>query len=118
VAERTGLDPDRAWRAAEAVLEVLAYRITAGEVEDLERRLPAELQPALERGKAQRLPARPLSLDTFLALIARREGVDRGRAAEHTRAVLGVLREAIGEDEFHDTTSQLPGEYRVLLRSG
>jgi uncharacterized protein (DUF2267 family) len=118
VAERTGLGADRAWRAAEAVLEVLAYRITAGEVEDLERRLPAELQPALERGKAQRRPARPLSLETFLAMIAEREGVDRGQAAEHARAVLAVLREAIGDDEFHDVTAQLPGEYRVLLRSG
>jgi uncharacterized protein (DUF2267 family) len=118
VAERTGLDRRRAQRAAEAVLEALAYRITAGQVEDLERRLPAELQSALERGKAERRPARPLSLDTFLALIADREGVDRGQAAEHARAVLAVLREAVGEDEFHDTTEQLPGEYQVLLRSG
>ena len=118
VAERAGLDPERARRAAEVVLEVLAYRITAGQVEDLERRLPAELQPALERGKAQRRPARPLSLDTFLALIADREGVDRGQAAEHARAVLDVLREVTGEEEFHDTTAQLPGEYRVLLRRG
>jgi uncharacterized protein (DUF2267 family) len=118
VAERTGLDRERARRAAETVLEVLAYRITAGQVEDLERRLPAELQPALERGKAERRPARPLSLDTFLALIADRESVDRGQAAEHARAVLAVLREATGEDEFHDTTEQLPGEYQVLLRQG
>jgi uncharacterized protein (DUF2267 family) len=118
VAERTGLDRRRAQRAAEAVLEALAYRITAGQVEDLERRLPAELQSALERGKAERRPARPLSLDTFLALIADRGGVDRGQAAEHARAVLAVLREAVGEDEFHDTTEQLPGEYQVLLRSG
>jgi uncharacterized protein (DUF2267 family) len=100
------------------VLEVLGYRITAGQVEDLERRVPAELATALERGKAQRRTARPLSLDTFIALIADREGVDRSQAAEHARAVLAVLREAIGEDEFHDTTAQLPGEYRVLLRRG
>jgi uncharacterized protein (DUF2267 family) len=118
VADRAGLDRERAQRTAEAVLEALAYRITAGQVEDLERRLPAELQPAVERGKGQRRPARPLSLDTFLALIADRERVDRGQAAEHARAVLDVLREAIGEDEFHDTTAQLPGEYRVLLRRG
>jgi uncharacterized protein (DUF2267 family) len=118
VAERAGLDSARARRAAEAVLEVLAYRITAGEVEDLERRLPAELQPALERGKDERRPARPLSLDTFLAMVADREGVDRGQAAEHARAVLDVLREAVGEGEFHDVTEQLSGEYQVLLRRG
>jgi uncharacterized protein (DUF2267 family) len=118
VADQAGLDRQRARRAAEAVLEVLAYRISAGQVEDLERRLPVELQGALERGKLQRRPARPLSLDTFLELIADREGVDRGQAAEHARAVLDVLREALGEDEFQDTTAQLPGEYRVLLRRG
>lgn len=118
VAERSGLDPSRARRALDAVLEVLAYRITAGQVEDLERRLPGAFQPALERGKAERRAARPLSLETFLALVADREGVDRGQAAEHVRAVLDVLREVIGEDEFHDTTAQLPGEYGVLLRKG
>jgi uncharacterized protein (DUF2267 family) len=118
VAERTGLDRERAQRAAEAVLEVLAYRITAGQVEDLELRLPVELQPALERGKAERRPARPLSVETFLALIADREDVDRGEAASHARAVLAVLREAVGEEEFHDTREQLSGEYQVLLRRG
>jgi uncharacterized protein (DUF2267 family) len=118
VAEEAGLDREHAWRATEAVLEVLAYRITAGQVEDLERRLPPELQPALERGKARRRSARPLSVDTFVELIAKREGVDRGQAAEHARAVFAVLREAVGEKEFHDTTEQLPREYRALLRRG
>lgn len=77
VAERAGLDRDRARRAVEAVLEALAHWITAGH-----------------------------------------EGVDGGQAAEHARAVLDVLREVTGDDEFHDTTAQLPGEYRVLLRRG
>jgi uncharacterized protein (DUF2267 family) len=111
-----GLDREHAWRATEAVLEVLAYRITAGQVEDLERRLPPELQQALERGKAQRRSARPLSVDTFVGLIAKRESVDRGQAAEHARAVFAVLREAVGGKEFHDTTEQPPPEYRALLR--
>jgi len=118
VAEKAGLDREHAWRATEAVLEVLAYRITAGQVEDLERRLPPAFQPALERGKAQRRSARPLSVDTFVGLIAEREGVDRGQAAQHARAVFAVLREAVGEKEFHDTTEQLPSEYRALLRGG
>lgn len=90
--------------------------LVRGQVEDLERRLPSELQPALERGKAPRRSARPLSLDRFLAMIAEREGVDRGQAAEHARAVFAALREAVGEKEFHDTTEQLPREYRALLR--
>jgi hypothetical protein len=51
-------------QACEVGLEVLGY---AGRAKDLERRLEAELQPALERGKARRRPARPLFLDTLLA---------------------------------------------------
>jgi hypothetical protein len=32
--------------------------------------------------------------------------------------VLAVLREAVGEKEFQDTTAQLPREYRTLLAPG
>jgi uncharacterized protein (DUF2267 family) len=118
VAERAGLDRAGAERAAGAVLEVLAIRITGGEVEDIEAMLPREMRPPLERGRAVSESARPLSLDTFLAEIARREGVDRGAAKQDARAVFLTLREAIGEDEFHDVMAQLPDEYRELWRRG
>ena len=39
VAELAGLEPEAARRAADAVLETLAVRILAGEVEDLKREL-------------------------------------------------------------------------------
>jgi uncharacterized protein (DUF2267 family) len=96
----------------------LAIRITAGQVEDLERRLPRELRPPLERGIARSRSARPLTLETFLADIAGREGVDRSAATEHARAVLTRLREAVGEKEWSDTTAQLPEDYATLWRSG
>jgi uncharacterized protein (DUF2267 family) len=119
VAERAGLDREGAQRATDAVLEELAIRITGGQVEDLELLLASELRPALERGRGRSGgAAKPLTLDTFLAEIARREGVDRGQATEHARAVLMTLREAVGEKEWHDTTAQLPDEYRVLWRRG
>jgi uncharacterized protein (DUF2267 family) len=119
VSARAGLDRERALRAIEAVLEVLAIRITGGQVDDLELRLPAELRPPLERGRAiSNGAARPMSLQAFLSEIANREGVDRGLAAEHARAVLRTLREAIGEKEWHDTVAQLPDEYRTLWRQG
>jgi uncharacterized protein (DUF2267 family) len=54
ISERTGLDRDAALRAAEAALEVLAIRITAGQAEDIAAGLPPELRPALERGIAAR----------------------------------------------------------------
>jgi uncharacterized protein (DUF2267 family) len=119
VAERAGLDRDAARRAAEAVLEALAMRITGGQVGDLEALLPPELRPALERGSA-RSGGRALSfkLGRFIDEIKDVEGVTEKDANVHARAVLAVLREAVGEKEFHDTTAQLPGEFRILLKSG
>jgi uncharacterized protein (DUF2267 family) len=118
-AQRTRLDRTRAQRAAEAVLEVLASRVIAGQVEDLEPLLPRELRPALERGRARGGGgAIPMSFDAFIDRIAKLEDVSRGEATEHARAVFAALREAVGEKEFHDTTQQLPGEYRLLWSRG
>jgi uncharacterized protein (DUF2267 family) len=117
VAKRTGLDHARAQRAAEAVLEVLATRITGGQLDDLERQLPLELRPPLERGRARtRGRARPMSLDAFVDEIAKLEDVSRSEATQHARATLVTLREAVGEKEWSDTTAQLPGEYWPLLK--
>ncbi|MEA2227215.1 MAG: hypothetical protein QOF04_845, partial [Solirubrobacteraceae bacterium] len=114
--ERLGLDGRRAQRATEAVLEALGERVAGGQVDDLERLLPAELHPALERGRASgQGAARRMSVEEFEAEVARIEDVPRGAAAEHARAVLATLREAVGEKEFADTKAQLPGEYRDLL---
>jgi uncharacterized protein (DUF2267 family) len=117
VAERTGLDHERARRAMEAVLEVLAMRVTAGQVEDLRPYLPYELRPALDRGLARSGGrALPLSLSAFVKEITQREDVSRDEAAVHARAVLDVLHEAVGDKEFGDTIAQLPKEYRTLIQ--
>jgi uncharacterized protein (DUF2267 family) len=116
VAERAGLDRDRARRATAAVLEMLAMRVTAGQIDDLRPSLPYELRPALDRGMTRSDGrAVPLSLGAFVEEITRREGVSRDEAAAHAQAVLSVLREAVGEKEFSDTAAQLPAEYRTLL---
>jgi uncharacterized protein (DUF2267 family) len=92
-------------------------RVTGGQVEDLIPLVPRELRRPLRRG-VQRTGgrARRLSLEDFLREIAKLEDVSLGEAAQHARAVLAVLRESVGEKEFHETTTQLPGEYRVLLK--
>jgi uncharacterized protein (DUF2267 family) len=116
VAERAGLDRDRAWRATVAVLEVLAMRVTAGQIQDLRPFLPYELRPALDLGLTRSGGrALPLPLDTFVDEITRREDVSREDAAGHARAVLSVLHEAVGDKEFGDTVAQLPREYRTLV---
>jgi uncharacterized protein (DUF2267 family) len=122
VAERAELDREAAVRAAAAVLEVLGMRITAGEVEDLLPLLPTELRVALVRSRRRGDRAIPMGLERFLEEIKKREKVrpgqvlPRAEVVAHTRAVLTVLREAIGEKEWHDVAAQLPGEYRLLWK--
>jgi uncharacterized protein (DUF2267 family) len=120
VARRTGLDRERAMRAAEAVVETLAERISGGEVEELEARLPPELHPALERGRAAGGDqARSMPLQSFLARVAAREGVPPAEALVHARAVLATLRQAVGDEEFLDVISELPPDYkRTLVPAG
>jgi uncharacterized protein (DUF2267 family) len=119
VAERADVDDERARSATDAVLRTLAERIAGGEVDDLIVRLTMELHDALERGRAatggQPLP---MSLERFVQRIAEREGVGQREAFEHTRAVLAVLREAIGDDEVFDVVVQLPDDYVSALILG
>jgi uncharacterized protein (DUF2267 family) len=116
VADRAGIDEDRAKRATTAVLETLAERIAGGEVDDLIARLSARLHPPLKRGRERSGgKATRMSLDEFLRRVAEREGVDPDQAREHARAVLVTLREAVGDEEFRDVTVQLPDEYLTAL---
>jgi uncharacterized protein (DUF2267 family) len=116
VAERAGVDEERARAATAAALETLAERIAGGEVDDLVGRLPVELHEPLKRGRARTGDqATRMSLDEFLAHVAEREGATPAEAREHTRAVLATLREAVGDDEFFDLRAELPGDYAPVL---
>jgi uncharacterized protein (DUF2267 family) len=116
VADRAGVDGERARQTTEAVLETLAERIAGGEVDDLIARLPTQLHPPLRRGSERSDgQAIPISLDQFLARVAKRAGATPGEAREHARAVLLTLREAVGDDEFFDVAAQLPNEYLESL---
>jgi uncharacterized protein (DUF2267 family) len=115
VAAVAGLDRTRARRATEAVLETLAARISAGEVEDLMPELPPDLVPALERGLAESRAAKLMTSDEFIATVADREGVDIDDAERHVRAVFAVLREVVSGKEFSDMAAQLSEDYLPLL---
>jgi uncharacterized protein (DUF2267 family) len=117
VADRAATDADEGRRAIDAVLETLAMRIAGGEVDDLRARLPVEFHSALERGKElSGGKARRMRLDDFVRRVAEREGISLDRALQHVSAVLRTVREAVGEQEFLDVTSQLPAEYEALVR--
>jgi uncharacterized protein (DUF2267 family) len=115
VAELNGLDRDAARRATEAVLQVLAVRISAGEVQDLEEELPPELRPALERGLAESRAGRRMTEREFLARVAELEGVSREEAERHAHAVFQALREILSDKEFSDVTAQLSEDFAPLL---
>jgi uncharacterized protein (DUF2267 family) len=117
VADRAATDADEARRAIQAVLETLAMRIAGGEVDDLRARLPVQFHPALERGKQlSGGKATRMRRDDFVRRVAEQEGISLDRALEHVSAVLRTVREAVGEQEFLDVTSQLPAEYEALVR--
>jgi uncharacterized protein (DUF2267 family) len=116
VADRADVDREQAQRIAEVVLEVLAIRLTGGQVEDLEARLPPELHPAMERGLSQSgTTARTLSALEFAREVARRLDISSDDAEAHARAVFTTLRVCVGEKEFRDTIAQLPDDFRGLI---
>jgi uncharacterized protein (DUF2267 family) len=115
VASLLRVDRDQAQRIAEAVLEVLAIRISDGEVEDLEAELPPELRPALERGLAESRAAKMMTVDEFIDTVAEREGIELEDAERHTRAVFSALRAVLSGKEFQDMAAQLSEDYRPLL---
>jgi uncharacterized protein (DUF2267 family) len=111
-------DRAAARRAAEAVLETLAERIAAGEVDDLLSRLPVALHAPLKRGRDRADPvSRRMRSDTFVARVARRAQVTPDAAREYTRAVFAALREVVLDPEFFDVTVQLPADYGTLLEA-
>ena len=120
-ARRLGVPETEARTIAEAVLETLAERIAAGEVEDLITELDPLLHPPLRRAQAAAPEARRMPLEEFLRRVARREGT----AADETdlfekifgqvRAIFATLAEAITTEEWFDITAELPEEYGGLL---
>jgi uncharacterized protein (DUF2267 family) len=115
VAAAAGLDTDAAARATDAVLQTLAERIAAGEVDDLAERLDKPWRESLLRGRrASGPPAPRMGLEQFVTRVAEREGVDPTDARAHARAVLVTLRRTVGPTAFSDIVSQLPPAYDVL----
>jgi uncharacterized protein (DUF2267 family) len=116
VAVRADIDRKEAERVTEIVLELLGEHIAAGQVDDLVARLDRPLRAPLLRGKQRNGAGRahPIPLDEFLEKVAERAGVDYVEARGRARAVFSTLREAVGDKEFTDTTSELPPGYDVL----
>jgi uncharacterized protein (DUF2267 family) len=114
VAERTRLSREESADVTRAVVEGLADQLSDGEA----RRLAADLPGLGEQAQARRrrrTQARPVRLGDFIRKVSERTGLTDEDARAGTGAVLAVLREAEGEDEYRRLTGQLPGEYTGLV---
>lgn len=116
VAVRADLDERESEVTTDAVLELLGELVASGQVDDLIELLDTDLRRPLRRGKQRNVSgdAHPIPLDEFLDRLAGRLGVDFVESRGRGRAVFPTLREAVGDKEFIDTTSQLPPGYAVL----
>jgi uncharacterized protein (DUF2267 family) len=116
VADRAGSDAAGAVRAIDAVLETLAERLAAGEVEDMIEVLPPELRAPLQRGiERGGRKAIAVSVDEFVERVADREGLSTEQALDHVRAVFSTLRDALPDKEWSDLLSELPRRYQEEL---
>jgi len=105
-----------AQRATQATLETLAAFITPMERHDAASELPRVIKDYMQRpflGPGKHSAPGPESngsLDDFYQGVSILEEVPRETAAEHARAVMSVLREALSKGEFEDIRAQLPAE--------
>jgi uncharacterized protein (DUF2267 family) len=109
--QRAGISWRKAERAAQATLETLSERMSAGAARDLARDLPSDVARWLEpRGDAE-----PFDAVEFVRRVAEREGTDPVTAERHARAVLIALARLVRGDELAKLTAELPKDYATLL---
>jgi RND superfamily putative drug exporter len=112
VGGRAGLTHPAARRATDAALVTLSERITPRESQVLAAQLPRDLRPFVltPKGGPERFGA-----DEFVRRVGEREGIaDDREAAEHVRAVLATLDEAIAGDLDY-VRAQLSEDYAPLF---
>jgi uncharacterized protein (DUF2267 family) len=116
IQQKAQLSWDEAERAAQATLQTLADRLSAGEARDIAKQLPAGVRPWLPaEGRVE-----AFQFDEFLRRIAEREGVDIDTAERHAHAVFVALGRFVKLQELADMAAadmraELPDEYRPIL---
>lgn len=116
VAERTRLSREESADATRAVLEGLADQISDGEARRLATDLP-DLGEQAQVRRRRRKQARPVRVQDFIRQLSERTGLTDDDARAGAGAVLAVLREALGEEEYGLLTGQLPAEYDGLAEA-
>ena len=104
---------DEAEKVTEAVLQVLAQRISPGEVDDLASQLPGSLGKTLSEAKPQQ--AESFGIEEFSRRVAERTGARPRTAQWDASAVLTTVADAVTGGELNQILSQLPSSYAVLF---
>ena len=116
VAERTGLSREESADITRAVLERLADQLSEGEARRLALDLPDVVAPQ-QVPRRRRKGAHPVRVTDFVRQVSERTGLTDEEARAGAGAVLAVLREALGEEEYRHLIGQLPAEYTGLVQA-
>ncbi|WP_330336170.1 DUF2267 domain-containing protein [Streptomyces sp. NBC_00557] len=97
----------------EAVLSVLAERISPGEIDDLASQLPGPLGPGLAEAKHERPES--FGIEEFHRRVAERIGGRPRTAQWDSGAVLSTVADSVSGGELNQVISQLPSSYAALF---
>jgi uncharacterized protein (DUF2267 family) len=112
VAERTWLSTEESADITRAVVQGLAGQLSEGEARRLAGDLPESLADQLPVERRRRQGAHPVDVATFISELSERTGLTGDDARAGTGAVLTVLRETLGQEDF----GHLIGQARVVRR--
>ncbi|MGI3223179.1 DUF2267 domain-containing protein [Streptomyces sp. GTA36] len=106
-------DQDEAADVTNAVLEVLAQRISPGEVKDLASQLPGPLGQVLEHATPQK--AQSFGIEEFYRRVAERTNARPAYGAVGRQRGPDTVADAVTGGELNQIISQLPSSYAVLF---
>ncbi|MEW2424063.1 DUF2267 domain-containing protein [Streptomyces nigra] len=106
-------DQNEAADVTSAVLEVLAQRISPGEVKDLASQMPGPLGQVLHQAMPPR--AQSFGIEEFYRRVAERTDGRPRTAQWDASAVLTTVADAVTGGELNQIISQLPSSYAVLF---
>ena len=116
VAKRAGLSREESADVTRAVLERLADQLSEGEARRLALDVP-DLADQLQMARRRSKEAHPVKVHDFVRQVSERTGLTEEEARAGAGAVLGTLRDALGEEEYRHLTGQLPAEYAGLAQA-
>jgi uncharacterized protein (DUF2267 family) len=115
VAERTGLSREESADTTRAVLEGLAAQLSEGEAKHLASDLPDPLAGELDASRRRRKGAHPVPVLDFVRQVSAHTGLPESDARAGSGAVLAVLSESLGADDYGHLMGQLPAAYGQLV---